>query len=292
MATANSELPGQDYQHIGVTKAAGNIGAYIEGVDMTGPISPEVTAEVRRALLENLVIFFRDQDITPDQQKDFGRNFGELMLHPYIPTLEGHPELIELKSEETGPAAMSYQSNQWHTDMTFMQEPAMGSLLWCKTAALAGGDTMFLNMYRAYETLSEPLRNMLDGMQAVHDITVSMPPDFLQQSWAPAQLERLQEKTPPIKHPIVRTHPETGRKCLFVNPNFTAHIDGMSHLESEGLLKILYEHAGKPENIVRFNWEDHSLAFWDNRCTQHYAINDYHSLRVMYRLTLCGDKPY
>jgi taurine dioxygenase len=172
-----------------------------------------------------------------------------------------------------------------------MQEPAMASLLWCKQAAAAGGDTMWLNCYRAYETLSEKMRNFVDSLTAVHDITASMPPDFLQQSWAPKQLERLHDKTPAIEHPVVRTHPETGRKCLFVNPNFTSHIAGLSHTESEGLLKVLYEHSQKPENVVRFNWEDHSLAFWDNRCTQHYAINDYYSLRVMYRLTLVGDRP-
>jgi taurine dioxygenase len=292
MATASSNIAGQKYQHISVRPAAGNIGAYIDGIDTRESLNAEVVSEIRRALLEYLVIFFRDQDITPEQHKNFGRHFGELHIHPYIPALEGHPELLELRSEETGPAEMSYQSNQWHTDLTFLEEPAMACLLWCKQAAVIGGDTMFLNLYRSYETLSERMRKFVDELTAVHDITTSMPSDFLQQSWAPKQLERLQEKTPPVEHPVVRTHPETGRKCLFVNPNFTSHIVGLSRHESDGLLNVLYEHNAKPENVVRFNWETHSMAFWDNRCTQHYAVNDYRSLRVMHRLTLCGDKPY
>ncbi|MGI9290831.1 MAG: TauD/TfdA dioxygenase family protein, partial [Gammaproteobacteria bacterium] len=153
-------------------------------------------------------------------------------------------------------------------------------------------DTMFLNAYRAYETLSPKMQEILADMTAVHDITITMPPDFMNQSWAPKQLESLQKKTPPIAHPIVRTHPETGRKLLFVNRHFTSHIAELSRIESNGLLSALFEHIEKPENIVRFNWRKHSIAFWDNRCTQHYAVNDYHSLRVMHRLTINGDKPY
>ena len=187
---------------------------------------------------------------------------------------------------------MSYQSNKWHTDLTFMAEPAAASLLFCDVCPPAGGDTMFMNLYRAYDTLSQPMREFLDGMEAVHDITTSMPADFMQQSWAPNQLERLHKSTPAVTHPVVRTHPETGRKLLFVNPNFTSHIVGLNRNESDSLLQCLYEHAAKPENVVRFQWQQHSMAFWDNRCTQHYAINDYHALRVMHRVTLCGDRPY
>jgi taurine dioxygenase len=238
------------------------------------------------------VIFFRGQDISPDQHKEFALRFGELHTHPFIPTLEGHDEIIALRSEENGPAEMSYQSNAWHTDLTYIAEPAMGCLLWCKQAAVTGGDTMFLNLYRAYETLSEKMRKFVDELTAVHDITVTMPADFMAQSWAPKQLESLQKKTPPVEHPVVRTHPETGKKLLFINRHFTSHIVGLSRHESDGLLNMLYDHAEQPENIVRFNWEQHSLAFWDNRSTSHYAVNDYHSLRVMHRVTLCGDRPY
>jgi taurine dioxygenase len=280
------------YKEIEVRPVAGNLGAEIHGVDLRTTISDSVYTEVRQALLENCVIFFRDQDISPDQHKAFAARFGELQVHPYIPTLEGHPEIIELASEATGPAAMSYQSNKWHTDMTFVAEPPMGCVLYGKIIPLAGGDTMFLNLYRAYETLSAPMQEFVAKLTAVHNITASMPEDFMDQAWAPKQLERLHEKTPPVEHPVVRTHPETGRKCLFVNSNFTSHIKNLSRTESTALLNMIYAHIALPENVCRFNWETGSIAFWDNRCTQHYAVNDYHALRVMHRVTVEGDRPY
>jgi taurine dioxygenase len=292
MATANLELPRLEYRHIRVRPAAGNIGAFIEGVDLREPMGEEILAEIHHAFLDNHVIFFRDQDITPDQQKDFGRHFGELHIHPFIPALEGHPEIIELKSADTGPAEMTYQSNAWHTDLTYTAEPPLASILWCSVCPPAGGDTMFLNACRAYDTLSEKMKEMLEGLVAIHDLTVTMPPGFMNESWAPDQLKSIQKKTPPIGHPLVRTHPETGRKILFVNQHFTSHIEGLSRIESDGILNALYAHSQKPENIVRFSWEEKSLAMWDNRSTQHYAVNDYHSRRTMHRVTVCGDKPY
>jgi taurine dioxygenase len=254
-------------------------------------MSDSVFEEVHQALLENLVIFFRNQDITPDQQKDFSRRFGELHIHPYIPNLEGHPEIIALRSEETGPAEMSYQSNQWHTDLTYTQEPPMGCTLFCEHIPPAGGDTMFLNLYKAYETLSPKMQAFVVDLTAVHDITASMPANFMAQSSAPKQLENLHKKTPPVEHPVVCTHPETGRKYLYVNRNFTSYIKDLSRAESDALLEFLYEHLAQPEFVCRFNWETHSLAFWDNRCTQHFAVNDYNSLRVMHRVTVCGERP-
>jgi taurine dioxygenase len=292
MVTANSDLPTQAYAEIEVHPVAGNIGAEIHGVDLRKPLSDSVYAEINRALLENCVIFFRDQDITPEQQITFSGMFGSLQVHPFIPTLEGHPEIIELRSAATGPAEMSYQSNVWHTDMTYTSEPPMGCVLYAKEVPASGGDTMFLNAYRAYETLSPKMKEIVAGLTAIHDITVTMPADFMAQSWAPKQLESLQKKTPPVEHPIVRTHPETGHKLLFVNKHFTSHIKELNRNESDALLNCLYEHSAKPENIVRFNWQTHSIAFWDNRSTQHYAVNDYHSLRVMHRITICGDKPF
>lgn len=292
MATAKNDLPNNKYTTIKVSPVAGNIGAEIHGIDLREPLSDSAYEEIRSALLEYCVIFFRDQDITPEQQIAFAGRFGELQVHPFIPTLEGHPEIIELRSEETGPAEMSYQSNVWHTDLTYTPEPPLGCVLWAKEVPPAGGDTMFLNAYRAYETLSPRMQDFLADLTCVHDITVTMPPDFMTQSWAPKQLESLQKKTPPIAHPIVRTHPETGRKLLFVNQHFTSHIPELNRNESDALLKCLYEHNARPENVVRFNWRKHSIAFWDNRSTQHYAVNDYHSLRIMHRVTICGDKPY
>jgi taurine dioxygenase len=286
------ELRKVENNEIEIKPVAGNLGAEIHGIDLSRPLNESAYKKIRQALLDNCVIFFRDQDITPEQQIAFAGQFGELQVHPYIPTLEGYPEIIELRSNEDGPAAMSYQSNKWHTDMTYTPDPPLGCVLYGKEVPPAGGDTMFLNLYRAFDTLSPAMQAFVSTLTAVHDITVSMPADFMAQSWAPKQLESLHKKTPPIEHPVVRTHPETGKKCLFVNSNFTSHIKDINRNESDALLDMLYEHIAKPENVCRFKWETGSIAFWDNRCTQHYAVNDYHALRVMHRVTICGDIPH
>jgi len=274
-----------------IRKIAGALGAEISGVDLAGPLDDRVFAEIHAALLEHLVIFFRDQHLTPEQHIAFGRRFGELHVHPYIPNLEGYPEIIKLKSAEDGPGEMAYQSNTWHTDLTYSAEPPMASILYGVTVPEAGGDTMWNNLYAAYEGLSPRMRAFVDDLTATHNIVTSMPANFMEQNWAPDQLKRLQEMTPPVEHPVVRTHPETGRKCLFVNRNFTSHINELSRFESDSLLRLLYEHIEQPEYVVRFHWREGSLAMWDNRCTQHYALTDYRSLRVMHRVTVCGDLP-
>ena len=280
------------HKHIEVRPLAGSLGAEICGVDLRDSLDDETFEEIHQALLDNLVIFLRNQDITPDQQKAFGRRFGELHIHPYIPTLEGHPEIIKLESADDGPGEMAYQSNTWHTDLTYTAEPPMGSMLHGIKVPAVGGDTMFLNLYASYQALSATMRSLVDGLTAVHDIVASMPPDFTRQSWAPKQLARMQEATPPVEHPVVRTHPETKRKCLFVNRNFTSYIKGMTLPESDALLGFLLEHIEQPEFQCRFHWETKSLAFWDNRCTQHYAVNDYRSKRQMHRVTICGERPH
>lgn len=274
-----------------IRKIAGALGAEISGVDLAGPLDDRVFAEIHAALLEHLVIFFRDQHLTPEQHIAFGRRFGELHVHPYIPNLEGYPEIIKLKSADDGPGEMAYQSNTWHTDLTYSAEPPMASILYGVTVPEAGGDTMWNNLYAAYEGLSPRMRAFVDDLTATHNIVTSMPANFMEQNWAPDQLKRLQEMTPPVEHPVVRTHPETGRKCLFVNRNFTSHINELSRFESDSLLRLLYEHIEQPEYVVRFHWREGSLAMWDNRCTQHYALTDYRSLRVMHRVTVCGDLP-
>jgi len=280
------------HKHIEVRPLAGSLGAEIFGVDLRDSLDDETFEEIHQALLDNLVIFLRNQDITPDQQKAFGRRFGELHIHPYIPTLEGHPEIIKLESADDGPGEMAYQSNTWHTDLTYTAEPPMGSMLHGIKVPAVGGDTMFLNLYASYQALSDTMRSLVDGLTAVHDIVASMPPDFTRQSWAPKQLARMQDVTPPVEHPVVRTHPETKRKCLFVNRNFTSYIKGMTLPESDALLGFLLEHIEQPEFQCRFHWQTKSLAFWDNRCTQHYAVNDYRSKRQMHRVTICGERPH
>jgi taurine dioxygenase len=281
-----------NYKHIEVHPLTGYLGAEIDGVDLREPLDSDTFEEVHQALLENLVIFFRDQDITPDQQKAFGKCFGELHIHPYIPTLDGHPEIIKLESADDGPGEYSYQSNTWHTDLTYTAEPPMGSTLFGVQVPEVGGDTMFLNLYASYDALSDTMKAAVGGLTAVHDIVSSMPPGFIQASGALKQLASMQEVTPPVEHPVVRTHPETGRKCLFVNRNFTSHIKGMTTSESNALLGFLLEHLEQPEFQCRFHWQKHSLAFWDNRCTQHYAVNDYRSKRRMHRVTICGERPH
>jgi len=186
---------------------------------------------------------------------------------------------------------MAYQSNQWHTDLTYSACPPTASILHGVEVPAHGGDTMWNNLYAAYESLSPALRRFVDNLTAVHNIVISMPADFMAQSWAPDQLKRMHEATPPVEHPVVRTHPQTGRKCLFINRNFTSHIVDLSRIESEGLLALLYKHIEQPEFTVRFHWRKNSLAMWDNRCTQHYALTDYRSLRVMHRVTVCGEQP-
>jgi taurine dioxygenase len=270
---------------------AGVLGVEISGVDLAGPLDDQTFAAIHTALLKHLVIFFRDQQLTPEQHIAFGKRFGELHIHPYIPNLEGYPEIIKLQSAADGPGEMAYQSNTWHTDLTYSATPPMASILYGVVIPEAGGDTMWNNLYAAYESLSPRMRKFVASLTAVHNIVTSMPTDFMEQSWAPNQLKRLQEVTPPVEHPVVRTHPETGRKCLFVNRNFTSHIAELSRIESDALLELLYEHIEQPEFAVRFHWREGSLAMWDNRCTQHYALTDYRSLRVMHRVTVCGDPP-
>jgi len=288
MATRQKEIP----ERITVTPVAGALGAEIAGVDLTESIDEETFGAIHQALLDHLVIFFRDQPMTPEQHIAFGERFGTLHVHPYIPNLEGYPQVIKLESADTGPGEMAYQSNTWHTDLTYEANPPMASILRGIEIPEAGGDTMWNNLYAAYEGLSAPLRKMADGLTAIHNIVTSMPADFMDQSWAPKQLERLQQITPAVEHPVVRTHPETGRKCLFVNRNFTSHIVGVHRTESDALLAMLYAHMEQPEYVVRFKWRQNSLAMWDNRCTQHYALIDYRSKRIMNRVTVCGDRPY
>jgi taurine dioxygenase len=281
----------QPHRLIETRPLTGRFGAEIFGADLSQPVSPELHREINQALLEHGVIFFRDQDVTPEQHIAFGRLFGKLDIHPYIPHLEGYPEIIQLGGTTPGPGPYARNSNVWHTDLTYRQEPPMASILHGVVVPDAGGDTMFADLCAAYEGLSDRMQRMLSGLVAVHSISNTK---TVQELASPREVKQLLwslEKVPPGEHPLVCTHPETGRKVLYVNRYFTAYVKGMHEHESSGLLRVLHEHINRPEYQCRFRWRPHSIAMWDNRCTQHYAVVDYDQIRCMHRVTVCGARP-
>lgn len=282
------------FQHISVSPIAGALGAEIEGVNLADPLPEAVLAEVREAFVENLVIFFRGQDITPDQQKAFAKNFGELHINDFIPKLEGHDE-IQIISKEAHQRANA--GGTWHSDVTYKRAPALGSMLYAKELPPFGGDTMFANMYLAYETLSDGMQELLRGLRAVH----SAAENFSKRAEAAREkdgpglsgFEYSETVEQVATHPVIRTHPESGKDALFVNSVFTKNFEGMTPEESAPILKFLFEHIARPEFSCRFRWSEGAIAFWDNRCAQHLALNDYHGhRRYMNRVTVLEDEPY
>jgi len=262
------------------------IGAEISGVDLRHPVSKDDVEAIERALLEHLVVFFRDQDISPAEQIRFGRQFGELCFPPFM-TQHGHdPELLVI--DQVDPRGDG--TDIWHSDNTFMAEPPLGSILKAVQLPERGGDTCFASAYAAYDALSPAMQDFLGGLRAVHDLTRT-----LERANAAGHtnddVNAILAKSPPVEHPVVRTHPRTGRKALFVNANSTTRILGLEERESELLLPFLCDHIRSPEFQCRFRWEPHSIAFWDNRSAQHVAVADYHERRIMHRVTLQGDKP-
>jgi taurine dioxygenase len=259
------------------------IGAEIHGVDLGRPLTPELHAELDRALLEWKVLFFRDQDITSQQQRAFASNWGELETNPFIE--RGDSEEVTRFARSS---SMPGYENIWHVDVTWRPAPALGSVLRLVEVPPVGGDTMWADMAAAYDNLPADVRERIDGLTAMHDFI----PGFDRFS-DPELLARWQDKFPPIEHPVVRTHPQTGRRTLFVNQAFTTHIVGMDRDESDRLLHYLFSQAHVPEFQVRFKWEKNSVAFWDNRATQHYAVNDYHPhVRIAERVAIAGDRPF
>ncbi len=284
------------YRTIEVEPISPALGAELRGVDLGGPLDDETCAEIRRALLEHLVVFFRDQDLTPEQHLAFARRFGELDIHPFAAGLDEHPEILPVIKEADDPGGNF--GGTWHSDVTFYENPAMGSVLYAREVPVAGGDTMFANMYMAYETLSDGMKRLLGGLRALHSAARSYGTENSRQTRRYAEGSRSMrvrvgpEAESTVEHPVVRTHPETGRKALFVNHVFTQRIAGWTEEESRPLLDYLYRHAVRPEFTCRFCWAKGSVAFWDNRCTQHYALNDYAGQRrEMHRVTICGDRP-
>ncbi len=261
------------------------IGAEVLGLDLSRPLGASVVAEVRAALSRHLVLFFADQDLSPSQQADFARQFGEVTpAHPVLPSIEGNSEVLPIDGRED-------RASWWHTDVTFLGTPPLGSILHMREAPAVGGDTMWVSLQAAYDALSEPVRDLCDRLIAWHH-----------DPWFAADVEakggyewdgQHHEKLYPTSHPIVRTHPESGRNGLFVNSQFTKFIEGVSKTESESILDMLYRHCLRPEFSCRFHWKVGAVAFWDNRATMHYALDDYgDALRIAHRVTLRGDRPY
>ena len=267
------------YETIKVEPLTPVIGAEISGIDLSQPLGNQTQSEIQNALLDHLVIFFRDQDLDLEQHKAFGRQFGKLHVHPTAPAASGHPEVLVIKADE---ASKAIAGNRWHSDVSCDEEPPMGSILHMHELPTSGGDTMFANMYAAYEALSQPMREFLSTLKAWHEGAHVLG----------RTLGQTAREYPRALHPIVRTHPETGRKCLFVNSGFTTRIEGLDQNESQAVLAMLFEHVRTPEFQCRFRWREKSIAFWDNRCAQHYALWDYYpAKRLGYRVTVCGGRP-
>jgi taurine dioxygenase len=276
----------RSYRHIDVRPIAGALGAEIHGVDLARPLAEEVVAEIRRAFLDHLVVFFRNQTLTPQGQLAFARRFGEPIEYPQ---LKGLPEcplitpVIKLEHERVNFGGI------WHSDTAYLERPPMASVLYALEIPPYGGDTLFANQYLAYETLSDGLKATLGGLVGINTSTKA--------DASRTREDRLREAGAELKvlvgeHPVVRTHPETGRKALYVNVGHTTHFKGWTEEESRPLLDHLFAHQVRPEFTCRFRWAPGSLAFWDNRCAQHNPVNDYHGFRrVMHRVTLAGDRP-
>lgn len=263
------------------------IGAEVLGIDLSQTMTPEQVSVLREILLEWKVMFFRDQDITTQQHLDFSKNFGPLEIHPFGLNDPDYPEVLFITHDENNKG----KENIWHSDVTWREAPSLGSVLRAREVPEVGGDTLFADMYAAYDGLPEAMKEKIEGRMARHDF-YPFKPGILAAPDGEKILKQMEEKYPNPWHPIVRTHPETGRKGLYVNIAFTVEVEGMDEKEGRALLDFLYRQATVPEYQCRFRWEDNSIAFWDNRSCQHYAASDYwpHQRR-MERVTIIGDQP-
>jgi len=287
------------YRRIEVKPVAGALGAEIGRVSL-GRLDDETFAEIKAAWLEHLVVFFRDQSITPEQQIAFAKRFGEIHHHPFMKGMDEYPDILEIIKEEGDTKAFG---EVWHTDQMFNPKPAKATILYARETPDAGGDTLFANMYLAYETLSEPMKALLGGVKTwnVGDRKKLMDADkigitregrYAGNEKMSAKLRDPGELVTEAAHPLVRTHPETGRKALYIS-NHTQTLDGFKNAEARPIIDYLRAHAVEPEFTCRFRWQVGSMAIWDNRCTQHRALNDYPGKRRrMHRITIAGDAPF
>ena len=264
----------------------GAIGSEVRGVDLSRPLADDTLAQIREALLERLVLVFREQRLTEAQHIAFSRCFGEIH-YPPVPTRHGGPPEINVL-DQVHPKGDG--ADLWHNDNTYLAEPPMGSVLKAVRIPGSGGDTCFASMYSAYEALSAPLQELLDSLSAVHDITRQLV-KAVSRGNSDLDVEATRARFPPVRHPVVRAHPLTRRRALFVNSNATVRIEGLPERESEMLLALLFDHVNTPDFQCRVRWDEGSLVLFDNRCVQHYAVPDYALRRIMHRVTIRGDRP-
>jgi len=276
------------YDTLKVRPLTRHVGAEVEGIDLGKPMDEATWQEFRSALHEHLVLFCRDQHLQPEDHTALARRFGFMEVHEVFTPLEGFPHISVLEHDRERPPV----SNVWHSDVTFRPEPSMFSILHARVIPPFGGDTLWLSAYAALEGLSEPLRQFVSGLTAVHDFIHAYGGYYLAQADGTARYRRAQDENPPTEHPVVVTHPVTQRQLLYVNPTFTSRIVELNRRESRALLDLLFAHLQTPEYHVRFTWRENDVAIWDNRATQHYATADYFPHhRRMHRITVGGTRP-
>ena len=283
-----AEAPVHGNAVLSVKKLTPAIGAIVESFDLAQDHDDSTIAAIRRALDENLVLFFENQTLTPERQRDFAARFGKLYVHPVYPGQDGLPEIMVLEFD----AERKGSNDVWHSDVTYVREPPQASLLFAEVIPEVGGDTLWANTYLAYEALSEPLKAFVGELRAVHDFSKAFRPERFSLYGIADRAEKAYADNPPVMHPVVRTNVETRRKALFVNQTFTSHIAGVSERESRAILSFLLDHLNQPDFQVRWRWRPNTVAFWDNRWTQHCALADYYPQhRRVRRATILGDRP-
>ncbi|MFT5113474.1 MAG: taurine dioxygenase [Parasphingorhabdus sp.] len=276
----------RNYKHITVSPASAAVGAEIGGIDLR-QVNEDQFAEVKQAFADHGVIFFRDQSFTPEEHIQFAERWGDINVNRFFTPLADYPMIAEVRKE---PEAKMNIGGGWHTDHSYDQIPALGSILYAREVPEIGGDTLFASMYLAYEGLSDGLKEMLHGLNAVHSSRHTFGAEAISKDASVAgRFQNAENATQDSIHPVIITHPLSGRKSLYINPDFTLHFEGWSREESLPLMNYLFEQASLPQNTCRFQWRNNTIAFWDNRATWHYALNDYHGKRrVMHRITIEG----